>query len=207
MLGALFRHRCIRCGQQRGTGWCAVCRDDLSNYPAAPLVRHAPSLDGVVSSGRYDSILGDAVRALKYDGARALGPLLGARLAPLIDELTSGRVDIILPVPLHPNRQRERGYNQSALLAERAAWILDVGFAPDGLSRVRETTPQVGLDAAGRQTNLTGAFSALGIPSAVRCAVLIDDVMTTGATLSECARALRDCGVQSVYGAVVADAS
>jgi ComF family protein len=152
-------------------------------------------------------VLGEAVRALKYDGARALGPLLGSRLAPLIDEMTSGQVDLILPVPLHPTRQRERGYNQSALLAERAAWVLDVGFDPNGLSRVRETTPQVGLDAAGRQTNLTGAFSALGIPPEVRCAVLIDDVMTTGATLSECARALRDVGVQSVYGAVVADAS
>jgi ComF family protein len=207
MIGALFRHRCIRCGQQRGAGWCLVCRDELIHQPIVPLVRHAPSLDGVVSSGAYDSLLGEAVRSLKYEGERALARLLAARLPSLITDLTGGLVDFIVPVPMHAARQRERGYNQSALVGEQVAWALGVDFNADGLVRVRETAPQVGLDAAGRHANLTGAFSALGIPPEVRCVVIIDDVMTTGATLSECARALRYAGVQSVYGAVVADAT
>jgi ComF family protein len=110
-------------------------------------------------------------------------------------------------MPLHPTRERERGYNQSAILASELQYLLPLQVAPVALQRTRATADQTALSAAQRTANVRGAFGAS--PDAVggRRVWLLDDVHTTGATLHAGARALRDAGAREVRGAVIAVAS
>lgn len=127
------------------------------------------------------------------DLARELGPALAAAVSP---------GDVLVPVPLHPRRERERGYNQAGLLAREAA--RPGATLLSSLVRIRPTATQVGLRAAERRRNVSGAFALVGSPPPT--ALLVDDVMTTGATLLECARTLRRAGTASVRAVVVAHA-
>jgi ComF family protein len=114
--------------------------------------------------------------------------------------------DAIIPVPLHPAKQRERGFNQAALLAERLAPCLDVPARPV-LQRVRFTTTQTAFDRAERIQNLRHAFRLRRNADVRNLRVLlIDDILTTGSTLSECARVLKENGAHSVYAATAARA-
>jgi len=113
--------------------------------------------------------------------------------------------DVVVPVPLHPSRQRLRGYNQSALLGAQLANRLGLTHAPGALIRVRPTAPQVGLDAAARRQNVRDAFRCPD-PAAVRGlnVWLVDDVGTTGATVTEAARVLRRAGARQIWAVAVA---
>ena len=150
------------------------------------------------SLGRYDGVLGRAIRELKFHGVADLASELGAALAEGV-----GPGEVLVPVPLHPRRERARGYNQAALLA-RAAARRHAKVAPR-LIRVRATPTQVGLGARERRRNVAGAFAIAGAPPPT--AILVDDVMTTGATLLECARTLRNAGTRTVAALVVAHAA
>src|SRR5205823_1833243 len=114
-------------------------------------------------------------------------------------------VDALVPVPLDAARVRERGYNQAALLAAPVAAALDVPLAPTWLRRTRPTRPQVGLSARERRVNVRGAFTCPE-PAAVagQRVLVVDDVMTTGATLEACAEALVAAGAAGVWGLIVA---
>jgi ComF family protein len=144
------------------------------------------------------------VRRLKYQQERHLATPLAALLLDCLAARPLA-VDVLVPVPLDPARGRERGYNQAALLAAPVAKALGLPALPDVLQRTRPTRPQVGLNAGERRANVRGAF-ACGNPSAVagRRVLLVDDVMTTGATLEACADALTAAGAAQVYGLVVA---
>ena len=146
-----------------------------------------------------------AIHKFKYDRLLALADPLGDALAQFWLR-TAQRVDCVVPVPLHPARQRERGYNQSELLAQRVGRIVGAPVRPDALRRVRVTATQMTLNAAERKANVAGAFQS-GDP-AVRDAVvlLIDDVCTTGSTLDACAVALKAAGALEVYGLTLARA-
>ncbi|MCZ7544770.1 MAG: phosphoribosyltransferase family protein [Anaerolineae bacterium] len=113
--------------------------------------------------------------------------------------------DLILPVPLHANRQRWRGYNQSTLLAEALGVRLEVPVAADALARVRDTRAQVGLSARARRQNVSGAF-VVRAPHRVsgRTILLVDDVVTTGATLAACAEALYQADAEAVWAVTLA---
>jgi ComF family protein len=113
---------------------------------------------------------------------------------------------VLVPVPLSRDRERERGFNQAALLAERLARGLGAPFRVRWLARTRATAPQTELDAAARRANVRGAFVA-STAAAGADVVLVDDVLTTGATASECARALRAAGARAVGVLTVARAS
>jgi ComF family protein len=113
---------------------------------------------------------------------------------------------VLVPVPLGRARERERGFNQAALVAERLARGLGAPFRPCWLARARATAPQTDLDAAARRANVRGAFVA-STAAAGADVVLVDDVLTTGATAGECARALRAAGVRSVGVLTVARVS
>jgi ComF family protein len=116
------------------------------------------------------------------------------------------RFDVIIPVPLHPARQRERGFNQASLLAELLGKQMSVEYQPL-LERVRYTTTQTALDRAERIENLHNAFRLRKNADVRRLRVLlIDDVLTTGSTLSECARILKRAGALSVHAATAARA-
>jgi ComF family protein len=116
------------------------------------------------------------------------------------------RVDVIVPIPLHRARKRERGYNQSDLLACELAAYLERPVLGDVLVRRRATAPQVGLSAAEREENVQGAFECVGGEAAGKRVLLVDDVYTTGSTLAAASAALRDGGARSVWAYTLARA-
>ncbi len=148
-------------------------------------------------AGVYSGPLVAAVRAFKYQKRRSLARPLARLLAegPLRGLPTP---DVVVPIPLHRYRERSRGYNQSALLAAELAALLKVRHIPGGLVRIWPTAPQVGLDAPARRANVRDAFRCPD-PAAVGGLTvwLVDDVITTGATVTEAARVLRRAGLGS----------
>jgi ComF family protein len=144
-----------------------------------------------------------ALHALKYDGERRLAPALGAAVARRWKRAGVAG-DALVPVPASPDRVRERGYDQAALIASEAARRLYLPMLRV-LERTRTTTAQFDLDRAGRASNLGGAFRTVdGAPVAGRWLVVVDDIVTTGATLAACAAALLDAGALAVSAIAVA---
>lgn len=164
-----------------------------------------PAFDWARAAGLYTGPLRDAVQRFKF-GRR---PALARPLAALVLEQCAAAVPpaaTFVPVPLARERERERGFNQAALVAERVARALGRPLSPRWLRRTRATVAQTELDAAARRANVRGAFVAS--PSAAGAdVVLVDDVLTTGATAGECARALRAAGARSVGVLTVARVS
>ena len=194
----LPRH-CAGC-RLAGEWLCSSCRDDCE--PEA--LSLAPGLSGR-SAGTFVGPLREALHAFKYGGGHGLANELGALVARLVaaDLGTGTPLDAIVPVPLHRDRLRERGYDQGLLLGERVAGSCGLPLLP-ALHRIRRTAPQVALDRAARDRNLSGAFVGMaGSLRGLRVA-LVDDVVTTGATLRSAAAAVRACGARSVRAYVVA---
>jgi ComF family protein len=143
-----------------------------------------------------------SIIALKFHDETARAAHLGRHLSPFLTEF--GAIDGLVPVPLHPRRLRERGFNQALLLARHAA-AGQVAVRDDLLARIRATPHQVGLDAEQRRANVHGAFA---VPSGRDLIgmnlVLVDDVLTTGSTLGNCAEALAHAGAASVSALTLA---
>jgi ComF family protein len=190
---------CTVCGVPFRTegGLDHLCGDCLSKPPAFAAARAAVVYEGAVR---------ELIHRFKYSGRvqarRPLGLLLAERLAGFVHDVAP---DLILPVPLHPKRLRRRGFNQAVLLGELVSREWGVPMARRVIRRVRWTEPQITLAAGDRAANVRGAF-AVADPDIVRGKriLLIDDVMTTGSTLSECARMLGKAGAAAVFAAVVA---
>lgn len=152
----------------------------------------------------YGGAIATAITRLKYNDRPDLGPRLGQTMLPIARRLR-GTVDIVVPVPLHPRRLEERGYNQSVLVAAPVARGLDVPFLPRALLRTRDTPQQATLDRSHRLTNLASAFR-VHERAQIRGKriLLVDDVRTTGATLEACATALIERGCRNVVELVLA---
>jgi ComF family protein len=161
-------------------------------------------IDGVLATGAFAPPLQPAIYSLKYHGLRRLAEPLGDRLAQTW-QAAGLHADMIVPVPLHPERLAERGYNQAELLAGALAERLALPMRDDVLVRVRATPSQVHLHPAERRNNVHGAF-ACGLELTGSHVLLIDDVCTTGATLEACAATLRGHGAGAVWGLTVARA-
>jgi ComF family protein len=187
---------------------CVACDLPLDDHETifcggcAPLVEEAPAGHRPPASAAAAYVhagpLADAVRRYKYGPRPELAGPLGALLAAAARPL-AGRVDVVVPMPLHPHRLRARGFDQAALLAHPVARILAVPCRTGALVRVRETPPQAGLDARGRADNVRGAFRVRR-PALLRGlrVLLIDDVRTTGATLAAASEALCEAHVAEV---------
>jgi ComF family protein len=154
----------------------------------------------------YEGAIRDLIHRLKYDGKvqvrRPLALLMAERLAGFAGHASS---DLLLPVPLHVKRIKERGFNQAILLGELLANEWRIPFGRSLLMRIRWTEPQVKLAAGERAANVRGAF-AVRDPSLVkgRRVMLVDDVLTTGSTVSECSRVLKKAGAAEVFVVTVA---
>ncbi|OLC12713.1 MAG: hypothetical protein AUH29_15590 [Candidatus Rokubacteria bacterium 13_1_40CM_69_27] len=190
---------CVTCGVPfatfDGTGDGTGAPGPVSRCPAC--LAEPPAFDYARAAAQYSGPLREVLHELKFHGKRALA----APLADLLVEQCAGALpaasDALVPVPLGRARERERGFNQAALIAERVAGALGVPAQPRWLTRVRPTQPQSDLGAAERQANVRNAFQAAPAVAG-RHLVVIDDVLTTGATVSECARALRAAGARRV---------
>ena len=199
MLPSPLSRPCARCGAalppgHEGKGRCPRCEDK----PA-----HVRS---VRASYRYEEGIREWIHIFKFRPepclARILGPLTARSLVhfPL-----APRPELVVPVPLHPVRRRSRGFNQAERLARYVADAVRMPLERAVLRRVRNTPSQVGQGIHERQRNMRGAFRCQRASRVRgRCVVLVDDVLTTGATLSGAARALRMAGARSVHAAVLA---
>ena len=190
---------------------CAACdlpvRMLAAFCPACASTREpAESTSELVAGCVYGGAVARAIVRCKYerrpDLARPLGDLLWLALAPRAAELAGC---LVVPVPLHPARLAERGFNQSALIARRLSRRLGASIAPMALARTLDTPQQARLDRDARLANVTGAFRVReGRRVAGRVVLLVDDVRTTGATLEACRAVLATAGARRVVGAVVA---
>jgi len=183
-----------------GDGRCSNCRES------------APDFDRALAFGEYKAGLRGLIHLLKYDRVTPVAAPLGRMLADTITELTAGSRDaalLVIPVPLHKSRRRSRGFNQSELIARATVRCLPrkLEILNGALLRQRDTVSQVGLSREERIQNVRDAFRVVQ-PGQVngRDILLVDDVMTTGTTLSECARVLKQAGAERVWAATVARA-
>ncbi len=196
----IFPPSCGNCGIV-DYRFCADCRDQLTSLPLEALSKSVESLDGVCATGKQDSILEAAVKSFKYHDALELCDPLAARLAASLNQ-QQWQVDTIVPVPLHADREIERGYNQSDLLSQLLAQARGLPCEPAWLARIRGTSQQAQLAASERRQNVAGAFQAKA-EVAGKSILLVDDVITTGSTLIECALALRAQNATAVYGIAI----
>jgi ComF family protein len=185
---------CARCGNTVFTNdLCARCQTN-------PL-----QIDRIRSVVYFEGVLREALHRFKYDQLTALARPLGDLLATYWRQHPMP-VDVIVPVPLHNTRLRERGYNQAALLAREMARQVGVAVVERTLLRQRSTAPQVELDIKQRKKNVQGAFRCSSDALAGQRVLLIDDVCTTGATLEACAVAVREGGAHTVWALTLARA-
>jgi ComF family protein len=182
---------------------CRCCAVPLASAAGEPVrlcgrcLRRSPAYDAVVPVFNYDGPVARLIQGLKFNGrlshARLLGQLMGSYLRGRID----ARPDVLLPVPLHWRRLRQRGFNQSQELARYISRIVDRRLMPDACVRRRDTTAQADLPARQRRRNVHEAFACRsgGLP---RHVAIVDDVLTTGSTAHELARVLKRHGVARV---------
>jgi ComF family protein len=211
LIDVLLPPSCAGCGRY-GSLLCDACRASFrSASPAAvtfvqadPSVVVGEALTLAFAAFRYEAAVRAALQRLKYGASARLARPLALAARPAFERLLSisGPLPLV-PVPVHPDRRRERGYNQAALLA---SWLGSSAGLPtcDLLARTRATTKQHRLDRAGRLRNLRGAFRLMEGTAPPPGVILIDDILTTSATLEACATVLRDAGCAAVYGFTLA---
>jgi len=196
---------CPRCGRPHA----AFEDDDLEGIPCGGCATSPPPFDRGVSMGAYRGTLRTLIRLLKFEDRPDLAAPLAARAAAFLAARLdpTPRINLIVPVPLAPVRRILRGYNQAAELSRELAALLEVPCAAHALRRQPGGRPQARLHAAQRARNVRGAFRAA--PRARlrgRAVLLVDDVWTTGATVRECARALRAAGAARIVAFTLARA-
>ena len=201
---------CYQCANQISTsalGVCARCGYPLKYYESCKNCRTDVILPRTRALGGYTEPFSPLIHALKYQGKQSLAKIFSKGLTGLLNsDPILKQADAIIPIPLHPARQRERGYNQTELLGLELSRQTCIPII-NALKRKKNTKSQTTLNPAKRQENMRGAFvvknSSLVLNKKV---ILIDDVMTSGATISSAAQTLLNAGVYEVYGLVVARA-
>ena len=225
----LFPSLCLGCFRE-GEVLCSTCLGDLAARRSPPACfgcgrlipekerippgrtcescRDESNIFAFLSPLNYeDRLVRELVHSLKYQRLRMIGPILGEVLFDYV-KFWGVRFDygsIVLAVPLHSRRERVRGFNQSQLIAEGFSRKLGMEFKTGVLKRVKKTKPQTGLDSQERRKNVLDAFEAVR-PELVRgkTIILVDDVKTTGATLEEAVRVLKDAGARRIWAVTVA---
>ena len=216
LLDLLYPRECVACsapvGEAEGFAFCASCdgRLEWGRPPFCPRCGAGPAggdcgecrgkeilFAGATALGRYDGRLRDTVLQLKFRGSRHLADEFGRRLASRI----ARAFDLVVPVPMSRWKLLVRGYNAAELTAERLARHAKIPYSRGALRKIRRTRPQSELSMAERLTNPKGAYRAKRVRGVV---LLVDDVLTTGATANACTEALRAAGATEVHLAVIA---
>lgn len=214
---AVLPPRCLMCGELHAgpLDLCVACLAELPrNTPACircamPLadeheicgecLKSPPPFELAAVPWLYAGAIASLLPRFKFHAELACGRLLATLTLEALRHWEGWHgVDLVIPVPLHANRLRQRGYNQALELARPLAREYGLRLAPQGLLRIRETAPQTALSGDARRRNLRGAFAANGVPNEAGV-LLIDDVFTTGATLREAATSLRRAGATRVH--------
>jgi competence protein ComFC len=226
----LFPPHCVAC-HRLGAWLCADCLEGIETIhppvcqqcglplldsqpagagaPSCKRCQKAPShLDGLLVYAYHTGPLRQAIHEFKYQDLRSLAGSLGRMMGEGWAALSPHnlRIDVIVPVPLHPTRQRQRGYNQAALLARELGAHLQRPVVEEVLVRVKATAPQVQLGAQERRKNVQNAFQCKDTSLAGKQVLLVDDVCTTGSTLESACAALREAGALSVWAYTLARA-
>jgi ComF family protein len=182
---------CKRCGKEVISTDMEYCFD---------CVRHKRTFEYGRALLNYDETAGSSMAKIKYKNKREYldfyGEAIYARYGKLIRRM---KADVLVPVPVHPSRKKERGFNQAEILARRIGEHLGLAVCPSMLVRNKKTMPQKGLDPAGRLKNLEEAFSSGNMIEGVKGVILVDDIYTTGSTIEACTRALKKAGIKRVY--------
>ncbi len=219
VLDTLFPPRCVICNAA-GAWFCAICCQSiipltqpwcprcLIATPDGNLCEHCRDADVVLTElsavGVHDGVLRAAILAYKYGNRQPLARPLGQLIVEAIDP-NRLIATLVMPVPSHPRRVAQRGYDHADLLASRVAAGLNLPYDNSRLARVRFTQPQVRMTAQERHANVADAFKASALPEHPDV-LLVDDVYTSGSTMRACAKALLANGAASVTGAVLARA-
>ena len=220
-LNALYPMHCLGCGTEGGAlchacvtalprlapPYCAVCAQPGLDGTCDWCQRHTPAVDGIMAPFLYvgASPIHQAITRLKFAGWRTVAPDLAGLLATFLDT-HSVAVDMVVPVPGHPRRLRSRGFNQAALIADELRKRADLPVADDVLVRTKNAPSQLSMGSnQSRWLNVEGNFSCLRAVEGLRILV-VDDLVTTGATMSACASALKRAGASEVVGIAVARA-
>jgi len=221
-LEIFFPKRCVNCGMLAEHFVCAKCVKNIekiktSTCPACGKIsqfsafckncksKNKAQLSGIITASRYETgPIKEMIHYLKYSGITSLAEALGELIAERLErELPRGSL-VVVPVPLHRKREFSRGFNQAELIARYISKRLNIsgGMA---LSRIKNTPSQVTLPADLRRTNLINVFQCEDKEIiAGKTVLLVDDVSTTGSTLNECAKILKENGAKKVFGVVVA---
>lgn len=226
LLHKLFPATCLLCldpGQPPRLDLCRGCEDDFPRiHSACPscatpvasagvtcerCLLHRPAFDGAFVPYRYEFPLVELLHRLKYGGQVAIARILGTLLARRLAERGLPAVDAIVPVPLHPSRESRRGYNQAREIAGFAGELLQLPVEDRLALRIRNTDEQAALPAIVRRVNVSGAFEFRAQQRVPPSIAIVDDVLTTGATVDSLARVLRRAGCRHIEVWAVARAA
>lgn len=184
---------CDRCGKMlTGTGVCPLCSGLETIW-----------FERVRSAFVYEGLIRKAIHAFKFERKLGLSFLFADAIFSVYLEMKT-RVDIVLPAPISRARRAERGYNQSAWVARTFSLKTGIPYSVTALQKARDTAHQALLTEAARRTNLSGVFEAEPGDIQGKSVLVVDDVLTTGTTMNECSRALREAGAASVFGITIA---
>lgn len=226
VLELIFPSQCFGCGKEGGF-LCADCREKLYFIPPSCFIckKLKPGF-GRIPAGRtcescrknsqiyaylsplsYNGISCELIHGLKYRRITSLDAILARILAEYLSKfaISFPENSVVIPIPMHRSRLRVRGFNQSELIANHLGELINLGVESRILQKTKKTDPQVGLSGEKRRNNITGSFSVTN-PTLIkqRDIILVDDVKTTGATLEEAARALKNAGAGKIWAVTVA---
>lgn len=215
LLEYFFPPRCAFCNTLLKVGTpiyiCEECAEEIGYYNNCINSLNLPRnieiyCDGMVCVGRYSDSLKNSLKRFKFSSKlsyyRAFGKLLALKVQ---NTLQLNQIDMIIPVPLHRSKQKQRGYNQSELIAEYAAKMLRIPLAANILIKVSESKSQSALGRSERLSNVEGLFKVVNAEGVYKKNILIvDDIVTTGSTINQCSKALRQAGANSIFAGVIA---
>lgn len=187
---------CEKCGKEEVIGNTRLCND--CNY-------NVHNYDQGMALFTYTREGKRIIQEIKYEGNKKLAKWLGIKLGNKLKDMGWQDIDLILPIPLHPNRLKERGFNQSQEIAKGMIIPTDITLINDLLIRIKDTPHQTDLSKIERQRNIKDAFRILDDTAIQdKTILLVDDVYTTGSTMNACAEVLRNAGAKKIYFAVAA---